>query len=191
MDIYDHLFNYINSRVKLERSAFSVIADCFKAVKFNKRDYLLREGEVCNFNVFVGNGCLRLFTLNEEGEENTRHFCFEDKFGTALTSFIEQKPSFESFQAVEKTEVLIINRNDFLHKVETIPQINFIYKDMLENAYIYSQQRILGLQGDNALERIKWLMTYQPKILSRLPNKIVASYLGITPYTLSRLKSEL
>ncbi|MES2486135.1 MAG: Crp/Fnr family transcriptional regulator, partial [Bacteroidota bacterium] len=68
---------------------------------------------------------------------------------------------------------------------------NFIYRDILEMAYITSQKRIYGLQGGSALERLKWLMQYQPMVLSRLSNKVVASYLGITPYTLSRLKTDI
>jgi hypothetical protein len=85
----------------------------------------------------------------------------------------------------------MISRQDFFHLVNTVPQINTIYRDILEMAYVTSQKRIYGLQGKSALEQLKWLMEYQPKILSRLSSKQVASYLGITPFTLSRLKSQL
>ena len=66
-----------------------------------------------------------------------------------------------------------------------------MYRHILEMAYIMSQERIYGFQGQSALERLKWLMDHEPKILSKLSNKVIASFLGVTPYTLSRLKSEI
>jgi CRP-like cAMP-binding protein len=140
---------------------------------------------------FVNTGCIRFYTTNPEGDEMTRYFAFEDKFGTALTSFINQKPSMEFMQSVMRSEVLKIKRQDFYHLVDRIPEVSSVYRNMLEQAYIMSQQRIYGFQGYSALERLKWLMAHHPKILTKLSNKVIASYLGVTQYTLSRLKSEL
>ena len=189
--MYDLLLRYFRSKTQITKELFDGFCHYFKPKGVKRNEFLLMEGEVCHFNFFVNKGCLRIFAMNEEAQENTRYFAFEGKFGTALSSFIEQKPSLEYIQAVEHSEVLVISRNDFYHLVNTIPQVNYIYRDILEMAYITSQQRIYGLQGQSALERLKWLMEYQPRILTRLSNKVIASYLGVTPYTLSRLKAEL
>jgi CRP-like cAMP-binding protein len=92
---------------------------------------------------------------------------------------------------MEQSEILYINKTDFYELVKTEPSINLIYLDILEMAYVTSVKRIYNFQGEETLQRLKWLMNYQPMILSRLSNKMIASYLGITPYTLSRLKTKL
>jgi len=189
--MYDLLFKYIQNKTAIDEKTFSEFCHYFKPKTVKRNEYILREGEVCRYNIFVNSGCLKFYVINDEGKELIRYFAFESKFGTALSSLITQNPSSEYIQAIEKTEILVILRQDFFYLVDTVPQINFIYRDILEMAYLTSQERIYGLQGQRALQQLKWLMTYQPKIFSRLSNKVIASYLGVTPYTLSRLKSEL
>lgn len=185
------LYKYFQQKASVSDVDFDHIQSYFRNEKFKRNAFLLSEGEVCSKFYFVTRGCIRFFTLNEEGKELTRYFAFEGKFGTALTSFINGKSSFEFIQALEPTEVLTINREDFYHLVRTSPEVNRIYLDILEMAYSTSQERIYGLQGASALERLQWLMDYQPDILLRLSSKVIASYLGVTRYTLSRLKAEL
>ncbi|MEY2917278.1 MAG: hypothetical protein RIS73_992 [Bacteroidota bacterium] len=189
--MYELLFKYLQNKTEISQKAFSEFSEYFKLKEVKKNEIILREGEVCRYNYFVNKGCLKFYSINDEGHELTRYFAFESKFGTALSSLIDQKPSFEYIQAIEKSELLMISRQDFFYLVNTVPQINTIYRDTLEMAYVTSQKRIFGLQGKSALEQLEWLMEYQPKILSRLSSKQVASYLGITPFTLSRLKSQL
>lgn len=191
MSPHDQLLKYIQAVTPLSVEEFSKFKDRFVIQKVKRNEYLLREGEVCNFNLFVSSGTLRMYHLGPEGQEFTRYFAFENKFGTSLTSLIEGKPAIENIQAVEKSVVLRISKADYLELVETVPQINVIYRNMLEQAYITSQKRIYDFQGKSALERLKWLMSHQPGILTRIPSRLVASYLGITSYTLSRLKTEL
>ena len=191
MSPHDQLLSYIQALAPLTVAEFSKFKDQFVLLKVKRNEYLLREGEVCNFNLFVCSGALRMYHIGLEGQELTRYFAFENKFGTSLTSLIEGKPAIENIQAVEKSVVLRISKTDFLNLVETVPQVNLIYRNMLEQAYITSQKRIYDLQGKPAIERLKWLMNHKPGILNRIPSRLVASYLGITSYTLSRLKAEL
>ena len=191
MSPHDQLLSYIQVLTPLTEAEFSKFKDQFVIQKIKRNDYLLREGEVCNFNLFVCSGTLRMYHIGPEGQELTRYFAFENKFGTSLTSLIEGKPAIENIQAVEKSVVLKISKTDFLKLVEAVPQVNLIYRNMLEQAYITSQKRIYDFQGKSALERLKWLISHKPGILNRIPSRLVASYLGITSYTLSRLKAEL
>lgn len=185
------LYQYFLKKTDIDEDSFNYLAKHFTPKKYKKNEYLLKPGEICRFNYFVNSGCLRFYTTNEEGHELTRYFAFEGKFGTALTSFIEQKPSFEYIQCLEPSELLVISQKDFYHLVETVPQMNYLYRDILEMAYVTSQKRIYGLQGETALERLKWLMRYQPDIFQRISSKVIATYLGVTTYTLSRLKARL
>ncbi|MBU3823111.1 Crp/Fnr family transcriptional regulator [Flavobacteriaceae bacterium XHP0103] len=189
--MHSALFEYINEKTTIDRKKFDEFAHYFKFANLKKKELLLKQGQICDKLFFVNSGCLRLYHLNEEGKELTRYFAFEGKFGTDLTSFITSEPAKDNIQAIEKSEILFVNKKDFQHLKINEPSINAVYMDILEMAYITSVKRIYNFQGEDTLKRLKWLMAYQPRILSRLPNKIIASYLGITPYTLSRLKSKL
>ncbi|MBA4302078.1 cAMP-binding domain of CRP or a regulatory subunit of cAMP-dependent protein kinases [Algoriphagus alkaliphilus] len=191
MTPHEQLLSYFQSKTHLSPEEFSEFKDFFVLKKVKRNELLLREGEVCTFNLFVLSGLLRMYHIGPEGQEFTRYFAFENKFGTSLTSLIEGMPSIENIQAVEKSEVLKISKVDFFKLVETVPSVNLIYKNILEQAYITSQKRIYDFQGKTALERLKWLLSHQPGILNRIPSRLVASYLGITSYTLSRIKAEL
>lgn len=191
MNPHDPLLDYIRSLVPISIDEFDRFKDRFVPVRLKRNEYLLRAGEVCQHNYFVIKGSFRMYHINPEGQELTRYFAFESKFGTNLTSLIEGSPSLENMQAMEPLEVLRITKTDFFHLVETVPQVNKIYRNILQNAYITSQKRIYDLQGMPALDRLKWLLGQYPKILNRLPSRLIASYLGITPFTLSRLKAEL
>ena len=191
MNPLELLYRYMSERTGLSFEEFSSISACFQPFSYKSNQYLLREGEICQHNYFVTKGSFRMYHVNAEGMELTRYFAFENKFGTNLTSLIEGLPSIENLQAIEPLEVLRISKTDFFNLVESNPAINKIYRNILENAYITSQKRIYDLQGMTALDRLRWLLEQYPMILTRIPSRMIASYLGITPYTLSRLKSQL
>jgi CRP-like cAMP-binding protein len=185
------LKTYFHNLTTIEDEKLELLSPYFKEKKIKKNEFLLREGEVCKFNYFVISGCLRLFSVNNEGFENTRYIAFEGKFGTSFTSLITGQPSIEYIQSLEKSTVLCINKEDFYYLVEHEPAVNKIYRNILESAYITTQRRIYDFQGTDSLERLRWLIKQQPNIFNKISHKIIASYLGITPYTLSRLKTQL
>lgn len=189
--MYKQLEKYFKSRTEIDDKTLSYIYSYFKFRRTKRNEFLLKEGEICNNFYFVNKGCIRLFNINKEGEEATRYFHFEDSLGTALSSLINQQPSFEFMQTIEPSELLVINREDYFHLVNSVPQFGFIYRQILELAYIKSQERIYCFQGLDAVEKVRWVLTNQTKLLTRLSNKMVASYLGLTPQTLSRLKSKI
>ena len=191
MNPLELLYRYMSERTGLSFEEFAPIATCFQPFSYKTNQYLLREGEICQHNYFVTKGSFRMYHINAEGMELTRYFAFENKFGTNLTSLIEGLPSIENLQAIEPLEVLRISKTDFFGLVERNPAVNKVYRNILENAYITSQKRIYDLQGMAALDRLRWLLEQYPMILTRIPSRMIASYLGITPYTLSRLKSQL
>jgi CRP-like cAMP-binding protein len=189
--MYDQLKKYFQERTQMDEQTLDEICSHFKPLKTKRNEMLLLQGEVCKHYYFVNKGCLRLFTVNKEGVEGTRYFAFEGAFGTALPSLIEQTPAFEYVQTIEKSELLAISRDSFFHLVDTVPQFAFIYRKILEASFITAQKRIYGFQGLDGLEKVKWVMEYNPKLLTRVSNKLAASFLGLTPSTLSRLKSQL
>jgi CRP-like cAMP-binding protein len=189
--MYQLLQKYISDRVAASQAELDYICTFFHPIKAKRNEMLLMQGEVCKYYYFVNKGCLRLFTVNKDGLEGTRYFAFEGAMGTALPSLIEQTPAFEFVQTIERSELLRIHRDDFFHLVNTTPQFAFIYRQILEISFISAQKRIYGFQGLDSLGKVKWVMQYNPKLLTRVSNKMAASFLGITPSTLSRIKSQL
>lgn len=185
------LTKYLSARTDIDAQTTAHVVSYFKPMVTRRNAFLLTPGEVCQHYYFVNKGCLRLFSVNDAGEEGTRYFAFEGSFGTALPSLIDQQPAFEFIQTIEPSELLVIGRDDFFELVDTVPPFARIYRQILEAAFITAQRRIYGFQGLDAIDKVRWVMAYQPKILSRISNKMAASYLGISPATLSRMKSKL
>jgi CRP-like cAMP-binding protein len=189
--MHEKLKIYFTKRTNVDETTLEKICSYFTPLSAMRNQFLLHQGDVCKYYYFVNKGCLRLFTTNSEGIETTRYFAFEGAFGTALPSLIDQIPAFEFVQTIEKSELLKISRENFFHLVDTVPAFAQVYRLILERGFITAQQRIYGFQGYNALEKVKWVMKYQPDFLVRVSNKMAASYLGITPSTLSRIKAKL
>ncbi|WP_222537065.1 Crp/Fnr family transcriptional regulator [Pedobacter polysacchareus] len=185
------LEQYLRKESEIDQISLELIFSKFKLINTKRNQILLSYHEVCRNHYFVNKGCIRVFTTNKEGKETTRFFAFEGGFGTALPSLIDQQPAQEYLQTTEKSELLTIKRADFYHLVDTIPEFAKVYRNILELGFITAQKRIYGFQGFDAIEKVKWINNYYPKILSRVSNKMAASYLGMSPSTLSRVKRKI
>jgi len=189
--MYQLLAKYLHERISLSDTQLELIFSQFKLRNVDRNEILFSEGQICKHFYFVNKGCIRMYYLHSNGTEITRYFAFEKNFGTALASFITEKPSLEYVQAVEKSELLSILRNDFYQILETIPLFEKIYRRILESSHDINSQRIESLLGKNAKERYFALTEQNPRIIERISNKLVASYLGISPETLSRIKRQV
>lgn len=189
--MYSQLQNFIKSRSEIDDATLDKICSCFTLLKTQRNQILLSFDDVCKNYYFINKGSIRLFTIAKDGSDSSRYFAFEGNFVTALPSFIDQKPAQEYLQTIEKAELLSITRQDFYQLVATVPQFSKIYTEILELGFIVAQKRIYGFQGFDALEKVQWIIKNQPQLLLRVSNKMVASYLGISPSTLSRIKSKL
>lgn len=186
----EQLTNYLKGSITVTDEELGEILSYFKPLSVEKNELLLIHGQTSKRTYFVGNGCLRIFFITEDGQEATRYLAFENNFATALGSFISNEPSLESIQALEPTELLYISHKDFYHLLESIPAWEKFYRNYLEKAYVHSANRLMSFLILDATERYKQLLDINPKIVQRLPNKIVATYLNISQETLSRLKSK-
>ncbi|GAA4027545.1 Crp/Fnr family transcriptional regulator [Flavobacterium cheonhonense] len=189
--MYTSLQKFLLSKAPVSSDALETICSCFESLKTKRNQIVLSYDEVAGYYYFVNKGAVRLFTITPDGQELSRYFAFEDTFVTALPSFIDQKPAKEYLQTIEPSELLRIKREDFYRLVRTEPVFAAIYTEILEMGFIVAQERIYGFQGYDVLSKVRWIIQNQPKLLLRVSNKIVASYLGISPSTLSRIKSKL
>jgi CRP-like cAMP-binding protein len=161
----------------------------FVLVSANKNEILTNVDITCHYAYFICNGCLRTYFIDEKGEEKTRYIAFENKFVSAFASFITQKPSTEYVQALEKSQLLKIKHSDFYNLVDTNAAFSKLYRHSLEQAHVFGTWRMETMISMNAKERYENLLNIMPHVIHRLSNKVVASFLGITQESLSRLKS--
>lgn len=163
----------------------------FKPIQAKRNEMLLTQGEVCRYCYFVASGSIQVFVYDTAGNESTRDIVFENNWVTELNSFGKQVPAIENLRAIEPTGLLAINYESFGQMMQTVPQFETVYRQIMELSYANSVFRINSFVAMDATERLQWLAEHRPKILARVSNKMVASYLGISPETLSRVKAKL
>lgn len=188
---FEKLVTYLESTTSLKQAEIEHIAVFFSLKTSKRNEILLDYSAVCNNFYFINKGVLRIFTLNSEGLEISRFFAFENMFCTVLPSFIDQQPANEYLQSIENSELLVCNRFDFYKLIKQYSELDRLYREILELGFITSQQGIYGFQGFIALEKVQRVIKNQPHLLLRVSNKMAASYLGISPSTLSRVKVKL
>ena len=162
-----------------------------KQIETKRKEQRLSEGEVCKTVYFIAKGCLQVYVYDHEMNETTRDIIVEDHWCSELISFGSGKQATENIRTVEPSHLLAIDRMGFQEMMETVPQFDKVYKQILEASYANSVYRINTFVSLSALERLKWLMENRPSLLTRVSSKLIASYLGIHKDVFSRLKAKL
>ncbi|NAY93475.1 cyclic nucleotide-binding domain-containing protein [Muricauda sp. JGD-17] len=189
--MFTELENYIKSVDAVDQKTLDEITSRFKPVQTVRNEMLCNIGQVCNHFYFIKRGCLRLYEIDEKGNEITGYFALEESIISANTSFMLQKPSRDCLVSLEPSELLAINRKDFYELVNTVPAFAKVYHQFIEFAFIHSQMRIYSFLGMEGIDKLRWVMEHEPKLLTRISSKAVASYLGMTNSTLSKLRAKL
>lgn len=157
---------------------------------FKKKEFLLQEGKVCNKITFVNNGCMRLF-YNVEGVENTIQFFFGDSWYTDYASFLTGKPSIENMQALEESEVVQFKKDDLYKLYDSMPIFEKVGRIFAENAYLSISQLNQMKTNEEPEVRYTNLLKTRPELVQQIPQHYIASYLGIKPETLSRIRKRI
>ncbi len=186
----DYLRQHIISNLGKTPDNLDQVLAAFSERKTKRNELLLREGDICRHVFFIVKGCLQVFVVGKNGNESVREFFFENNWTTDIFGFQNQLPAKESIKCVEPCQLLQIHYEQFQAMANAFPEFREMYKHILEVSYNNAVYRVNTLTAMNALERIQWLNENQPKILTRLSSKIVASYLGISPETFTRLKGK-
>ena len=189
--MYERYFQHFNEKVPLTEDEQEFIKNYLTVKKLRKRQYLLQEGDVCKCVAFVEKGALRLYRVNEDGSEHIVAFALEGFFITDLYSFLTNETSTYNIDAIEDSELVLITRSasDELRKLSPKYQ-EFIFQATSE-AYIQLEKRITSTISLNLEERYKELTANYPDIIHRIPQHMIASYMGLTPETLSRVRKRI
>lgn len=185
------LFSHLESFIPFDPVEKEWIQGKFEAFTFKRKQKLLNAGEICKDYFFVVSGCFRMFGVDDKGFEHNIQFAAENDWIADLGSFYSQKPSQLNIEALELSEVLRIHQKDLYELFTQNPKLNRIFKVMIEHKYIELQNRVLQNFSSTAEQRYLAFLEQYPHLKNRLPNTQIASYLGITPEFLSKIRKEL
>jgi CRP-like cAMP-binding protein len=185
------LRNHIKKYIPVSNIEFEAIYQSMKREVYKKRESLVRSGAVCEHFYFVLSGSLRTFTTDERGHEHIFHLAFEDWWASDLFSFITGDTAFFSIEALEDTEVLAIHRDDYEVLLSQYPKFERFFRLLMQNAYVASQKRTMDIMSLSAEKRYLQLTQNHPQLEMRVAQHHIASFLGITPEALSRIKRGL
>lgn len=185
------LIRFLESNIPIEKSAVSAYLSTLKIRKVKKGEQLLKQGDICQHTFFVEKGLLRYFSIDKKGKENVLQFAPENWFITDRESVYFNQPSKYYLDALEDSDVLVLEKN-FVEKISEQNNSFAEFNNKLLHNHIRSlQKRIELLLSATAEERYLDFIKVYPDILLRVPQTLIASYLGITPESLSRVRKEL
>ncbi|MFA6570981.1 MAG: Crp/Fnr family transcriptional regulator [Bacteroidota bacterium] len=162
--------------------------DLFIERKIASRTILLKEGEISKYVFFIKKGCLRQW-FNKEGKDISFQFFFENQPVASIDSFINGQPSLFTIESIEPSTILSISKDSFDKLYQVYPEIKDAFQDFIFQRLRNYTQLFLSRIKDTPKERYEELITEHPEILKRVPQHYIASYLGVTPISLSRIRN--
>lgn len=187
----DKFKQFLKNIAPITDNDFADTISFFTKLNLQKGDFFVKQDKVCQHIAFIVKGTLRIFYINNKGEETTSCFCTENNFTTSYKSFILQQPSNLSIQAIEETELLVIDYNNLQKLYKSRPIWQNIGRTVAEREYIVMEKYASVLNNETAKEKYLRLLQEQPIVIQKATVEDIASYLGITRRTLSRIRQEI
>lgn len=190
---YELLFQYIEtkSELALSETEKQLIQAAFKLKHLRKRQYLLQEGDICRYMAFIVKGAGRMYSVNADGQEHIVRFAIESWWLGDYESYNLQTPSLYNIEMTEDADVLLVTHEQIQELANAVPAVELMIKEIDKKGAIATQKRIHSAISLSAEERYDTLSKSYPEFLKRFPQSMIASYLGISPETLSRIKKNL
>jgi len=189
--MFEVLRSHILKRVKMPEEEFNLVTSLMIPKKLRKRQYLLQEGDLCKWLAFVSKGCLRHYSVDDSGIEHIERFGIEGWWMVDIESFQSHKPSAGNIDALEDSELLLIDNDSMTRLSVSVPTWDRFYTAVLEDEFKAARARISDLMTASAEERYLHFVETYPDLFQRVPLHQIASYLAMTPQSLSRIRKEL
>ena len=184
------LIHNLSKYVSLTSDDVAVVESLFTYRHFRKHQYILQEGEVSRYENFICKGITRTYEVDDKGQEHIVQFGLEDWWVGDLYSFLTDTPSVYNIDCLEDTTVLQITKEKLDILYQKVPKMERHFRILIQNAFIASTKRLSSSLSKNALERYEEFVNRYPHIEQRVANHQIAAYLGITPQSLSRIRSQ-
>ncbi len=185
------LINYINQVVHLTLEEEVILKEKVKIRTYLKDQYVVQQGDVCKHVNFIIKGCTKAYYLDNDGQEHVVMFSVENWWASDMGSFITQTPADYNVQCIENTSLIQLEYAIIEDLYEEIPKLERFFRKITERALVASQKRIVRNFSKTAKERYLIFKESYPEIEQRIPQYMIASYLGITKEFLSKIKSQI
>lgn len=182
---------HISQFIHLTDEEFDFFLSLTKSRKLRKRQYLLQAGDICRYESFVTQGCLRAYSVDEKGKEHIVQFAIEDWWIADLNSFLTQTPAIYNIDALEDSELIQIDKNALEQIYSCLPQFERFFRIKIQKAFTALQSRLNDSLSGTAADRYLSFVSKYPLFEQRLPQHQVASYLGISAEFLSKIRQSL
>ena len=189
--MYELFFHKFNEKVNLSEEEEEVIKQYFTPKKLRKKQYLLQEGDICKHIAFVEKGALKAYVVDDAGAESIIQFALEGWVISDLYSFLTGEPATYNIDALENAELVLISKSAHEELLKKIPKYETYIRLQITGAYIALQKRLTSIISLPLEERYKNFLAVYPNIAQRVPQHMIASYMGLTPETLSRVRSRM
>ncbi len=189
--MFEFLHSKITETIEISDQEFEFAKTLFIPKKLRKKRFLFGEGDVCKYTVFVEKGLLRSFTVDDKGGEHILQFSLAGWWSADLYSFLTGEPSPYYVEAVEDSELLLITKPSWDLLLKEVPAFERYFMILIQNNLIATQRRLIGSFSETAEEKYNRLLKEFPDIVQRVPQHMIASYIGITRETLSRIRSQI
>ena len=185
------LIEYMNQFIDLNSQEIDVLKEQVTYRKYLKGQFIVQQGDICQTENFVIKGCLKTFFVDPEGSEHIVMFAIENWWTSDLGSFINQTPADYNVQCLEDSEVIQFSLEKLEHLYFQLPQLERFFRIIIQKAYVASEKRLIRNFSQSAQERYQKFREQYPQIEQRVPQYMIASYLGITKEFLSKIRSQL
>ncbi|WP_299684388.1 Crp/Fnr family transcriptional regulator [uncultured Dokdonia sp.] len=185
------LLAYIKKYIDLTAEEETIVLSKIIDRRYLKNQYIIQQGDICKTINFIIAGCTKMFYVDEEGQEHIIMFSVEDWWSSDLGSFITQTPADFNIQCLENTQLIQFTFDKLEGLYKEVPKLERLFRKITERAFVASQKRVVRNFSLSAKEQYLTFKNTYPKIEQRVPQYMIASYLGITKEFLSKIKSQL
>ncbi len=187
----DELFRQLEEKIKLTKEDKQLLPSFFETKNLRKKQFLLQEGDYCKNLTFVSKGALKSYTIDDKGQEHISLLAWEGWWVSDFKSFICDEKAILYIEAIEDSEVLLISHSNYEELLTKIPSMERYFRILYQNSLVTKDRRLISSNTYSAEEKYLHLIKMYPFISQRIPQNLIASYLGLSPETISRVKKSL
>jgi len=187
--VFDNFKEYLQGKITLSEEELAYIEKFARYKKLRKKQYLLQEGDICKQHAFVAKGLMRAYSVDEKGSEHITRFAREDWWISDRESLLSGHPSRFNIDAIEASDLILFDKDEFDVICQKLPVFNQLITNVLNKSFVVYQDRVHEAISTTADEKYHNFMRRYPEYSLRVPQAMIASYLGMTPETLSRLRN--